>query len=279
MRRALDLIPLLPCSTQRVDIFDDDGDAEASAVICRIERGIEQDTIYCDDEPDEPRPPTQLARVQAGAAALLRCAAAAGDERTIKGLIDRGVDAITSVEEGTKDSALHCAARAAQPACVKVLLKLGMKGYAENAQQQNSVQVARSLTIPPRLRHKLSRIFEPDSPHEVMEAMSAHIDALDDEPAHATFCRLIRDDDEPLQKIKDALKSMKKKKLQREAINPSRRRGRTYISPLHFAACYGRLDVVEFLVRNGADTEGTIDERLTALHLAAYEGEHCLLSQ
>ena len=51
----------------RVDVFDDEGELEAAAVICRIEG----DAIFCDDEPDEPRPRNWLTRVQAGAAALL----------------------------------------------------------------------------------------------------------------------------------------------------------------------------------------------------------------
>ena len=44
----------------RVDVFDDEGDPEAAAVICRIEG----DAIFCDDEPDEPRPRNRLTRVQ-----------------------------------------------------------------------------------------------------------------------------------------------------------------------------------------------------------------------
>ena len=83
---------------------------------------------------------------------------------------------MTSVEEGTKDSALHFAARAAQPACVKILLGLGIQGYRENGQGTHSVQMARSRTIPPRLRHKLNRIFEPDPPYDEIEAMNEQID-------------------------------------------------------------------------------------------------------
>ena len=45
--------------------------------------------------------------------------------------------------------------------------------------------------------------------------------------AFCTICRLIRDDDEPLPKIIDALKGMKKKKEKHTAINPSRHPGQS----------------------------------------------------
>ena len=166
---------------------------------------------------------------------------------------------MTSVEEGTKDSALHFAARYGQHACVKLLLDLGMNGYAENFQKTCSVQLARSLTIPPRLRHKLGRTFEPDTIDEKVASMNEYIaspyEDFEDEPAHA-FCKLIREDDDALTKITSALKGMKKKKEKHAAINPGRRRGQIHISPFHFAAYYGRLDVMEFLLRNGADRMG-----------------------
>ena len=254
----------------RVDVFDDDGEPDAAAVICRIEH----DAIYCDDEPDEPRRPQKLVRVQSGAAALLRCAAAAGDVRTVQCLVDRGVDAVSSVEEGTKESALHFAARYGQHACVKLLLDLGMNGYAENFQKTSSVQMARSPTIPLKLRHKLSRTFEPDTIDEKIQEMNEYIDDFEDEPGHA-FCKLIREDDDALTKITSALKGMKKKKEKHAAINPGRRGGHFHISPFHFAAYYGRLDVMEFLLRNGADKDGPINGRFTALHLASYQGARC----
>ena len=279
-----------------VDKLFDDGTEESNAVIYRIVpqeirtmqdvtseqvRGVElrrlaadmQEVVFrsetvtalfLDDEPGTRVKMQQVRRVQGGAAALLRSAAAAGDLDVILGLVSRGVDVLTSIEQGTKNSALHVAASAGQYKVVKALTDLRMRPEIENSQGLNAIVLARAISIPPMLRQQMSRLFEPDTLDEEVE-----LDCVHDESSHAyLLCHHIHALQDPLQEIEKTLLSLKKKQ-QRAAINPG-----LGTTPLMFAAYHGRLDVVQFLLRVGAEVNRESRQRCAALHFSCYQGAH-----
>ena len=102
----------------------------------------------------------KLRRPQAGAAAILRFAAAKGEATLVEELISHGVDAVTSCEAETLDSALHLATRAGHADVVRVLLWANCWDAQRNQLRQQPKEMAQACVVV-ETRGALVRAFNP----------------------------------------------------------------------------------------------------------------------
>ena len=120
----------------------------------------------------------QLRRVQvAGAAPLLLAAAAAGATELVKGLTERGVDAITSVTCFDLDSALHLAVRAGHSETARFCLDTGCwESQTNRVHERPDIAFASCSVV--AARAPLSRLFLP-SDCDVALAKQRQYDSLE----------------------------------------------------------------------------------------------------
>ena len=228
----------------------------------------------------------RIRRPLAGAAALLRSCAAAGEARAVKALIAHGVDAVTSVSTGgSLNSALHVATQVGEAECAQVLLDAGCNRLARNAQWNSPAQIARSLPTS-AARAAMVRVFFPTVTEHLAKLGQGELVEAIRAGDTSKINRLLegRSEDEEVAVVKTrttplmvacyhgmevAIHSLLANPEKYGRANDRSDRG---CVPLHFAADHGSSSVIATLVRAGAIVNEARDDGISPLLVAAFNG-------